>query len=99
MLIYVDLINKRKQFEAIFYDGTKVKFGQINPKIGTYIDHRDNKLRTNYIKRQLRDLNTNNYTRAGYLSLFLLWNNENLKDSIHDFNQRIKNVNWKRNSS
>jgi len=65
----VEEINKSKRFEAICTDGTRVKFGQTNPKISTYIDHNDEKLRTNYIKRHIRDLRTNNYKRAGYLSL------------------------------
>ena len=90
----VEEINKSKRFEAIFTDGTRVRFGQTNPKIGTYIDHNDEKLRTNYIKRHLKDLKTNDYKRAGYLSLFLLWNRPNLKESVKDFNKRIKNNNF-----
>ena len=34
---------KNKRFVAIFSDGKKVNFGQKNPKIGTYIDHKDKK--------------------------------------------------------
>jgi hypothetical protein len=94
----VEEINKSKRFEATCTDGTRVKFGQTNPKISTYIDHNDEKLRTNYIKRHIRDLRTNNYKRAGYLSLFLLWNRPNLKESVKDFNKRIKNNNFKINS-
>ena len=74
-----------------FSDGSTTKLGQTNPKIGTYIDHNDKKLRTNYIKRHLKDLQTHDYKQAGYLSLFLLWNKPNLKE---DFNKRIKNNNF-----
>jgi hypothetical protein len=42
----------------------------------------------------LKDLITNDYTRPGYLSMFLLWNKETLKNSIKDFNKRIKNDDW-----
>ena len=94
MLLCVEEINERKRFEAIFSDGSTTKFGQTNPKIGTYIDHKNEKLKNNYIKRHIRDLRTNDYKRAGYLSLLLLWNKPNLKDSIKDFNKRIKNKNW-----
>jgi len=87
MLICVKEINDNKRFIAYFSDGSTTK-------IGTYIDHNDEKLRTNYIKRHLKDLKTNDYKRAGYLSLFLLWNRPNLKESVKDFNKRIKNNNF-----
>jgi len=32
----------------------------------------------------LKDLRTHDYTRPGYLSMFLLWQKETLKDSIKD---------------
>ena len=95
MLLYVKEINKDKRFEAFFCDGTRTKFGQTNPKTGTYTDHQDKRLRTNYIKRHLKDLRTNDYKRPGYLSMFLLWNKETIPDSIDDYNKRIKNNNWK----
>ena len=95
MLVEVKEIKKDKQFLAYFSDGTKVKFGQTNPKQGTYIDHKNEKLKTNYIRRHLKDLNTNDYKRAGYASLFLLWNKPTLKESIKDFNARIKKNDWK----
>ena len=94
MLICVKEINDNKRFIAYFSDGSTTKFGQTNPKIGTYIDHKNEKLKTNYIKRHIRDLRTNDYKRAGYLSLFLLWNRPNLKESVKDFNKRIKNNNF-----
>ena len=95
MLLCVEEINERKRFEATFSDGSTTKFGQTNTTIGTFIDHKNEKLKTNYIKRHIRDLRTFDHKRAGYLSLFLLWNKPNLKDSIEDFNKRIKNNNWK----
>ena len=90
MLLFVEEMNKDKRFIAYFSDGTKTKFGLTNPKAGTYIDNKDKTLRRNYIKRHMRDLKTNNYQRAGYLSMFILWNKETLNDSIKDFNKRIK---------
>jgi len=94
MLECVEEVNESKRFKAYFKDGTTTKFGQINPKTGTFIDHQDKQLKKNYIKRHLKDLETNDYKRAGYLSLFLLWNKETLKDSIKDFNKRIKKNDW-----
>lgn len=98
MLLFVDEINSDKRFQAFFSDGTTTKFGLTNPKKGTYLDHKDKTLRRNYIKRHLKDLRTNNYKRPGYLSLFLLWNKETLRESIKDFNKRIKNNNWNVNN-
>ena len=92
MLKCVEEVNESKRFKAYFTDGTTTRFGQTDPKKGTFIDHQDKELKKNYIKRHLKDLETNDYKRAGYLSMFLLWNKENLKDSIKDFNRRIKKM-------
>jgi hypothetical protein len=94
MLISIKEINENKRFIALFSNGKTTKFGQTNSTNGTYIDHNDKKSKKNYIKRHLKDLRTNDYTRPGYLSMFLLWNKETLKDSIKDFNKRIKNDDW-----
>ena len=93
MLECVEEINESKRFKAYFSDGTTTKFGQTNPKTGTYIDHQDKQIKKNYryIKRHLKDLETNDYNRAGYLSMFLLWNKETLKDSIKDLNIDVYN--------
>jgi len=94
MLECVEEVNESKRFKAYFKYGTINKFGQTNPKTGTLIDHQDKQIKKNYIKRHLKDLETNDYKRAGYLSMFLLWNKENLNDSIKDFNRRIKKNDW-----
>jgi len=96
MLKCIEEINeKNKRFKAYFTDGTTTKFGQSNPKQGTFLDHKDKTLKRNYIKRHLRDLNTNDYTRAGYLSLFLLWDKPTLKESITTYNTRILKNDWR----
>ena len=89
-----EINEKNKRFKAYFTGGTTTKFRQSNPKQGAFIDHKDKTLKRNYIKRHLKDLETNDYTRAGYLSMFLLWNTETLKESMKDYNRRIKNNNW-----
>ena len=96
MLKCVEEINeKNKRFKAYFTGGTTTKFRQSNPKQGAFIDHKDKTLKRNYIKRHLRDLNTNDYTRAGYLSLFLLWDKPTLKESITTYNTRILKNDWR----
>ena len=94
MLDCVEEINESKRFRAYFCDGKTARFGQTNPKKGTFIDHKDKELKKNYIKRHLKDLETNDYRRAGYLSMFLLWNKSTLRESVKDFNKRIKNNDW-----
>ena len=92
MLMCIQEINeKNKRYIAYFTNGKTTKFGLTNPKKGTYIDHGDEKLRKNYIKRHLRDLETNDYTKPGFLSLFISWNKKTLKESMRDYNRRIKN--------
>jgi len=86
----VEINEKIKRFKAYFTDGTTTNFGQSNPKQGTFIDRKDKTLKRNYKKRHFKDLETNDYTRAGYLGMFLLWNKETLKESMRDYNRRIK---------
>jgi len=95
MLKCIEEINeKNKRFKAYFTDGTTTKFGQSNPKQGTFLDHGDKTLKRNYIKRHLKDLDTNDYTRAGYLSMLLLWDKPTLKESITAYNKRILKNDW-----
>ena len=90
MLRCIEEINENnKRFKAYFTNIKTTKFGQFNPKQETFIDHKDKTLKRNYIKRHLQDLKTNNYTRAGFLSLFLLWDKSTFKESISAYNKRI----------
>ncbi len=95
-LLSVEEINEKKRFRALFSDGTITYFGQTNPTFGTYIDNsKENKKRKeNYILRHRKDLETNDPKRAGFLSMFLLWNKSTLQRSIIDYNKRIKSNNW-----
>jgi hypothetical protein len=43
-----------------------------------------------YQARHLRDLDTKDPTRAGYLSYFLLWNKPTLEASIRDYKRMFK---------
>ena len=94
MLECVEEVNDSQRFKAYFNDGKTATFGQTNPKTGIFIDHQDKELKKNYIKRHLKDLETNDYKRAGYLSMFKLWNKPTLIESIKDFNRRIKKNDW-----
>ena len=55
--------------------------------------HKDIDRRNRYIIRHATDLKTdkqNDPTRAGYASLFLLWNKPTLESSVKDYNRRLK---------
>jgi len=55
----------------------------------TYIDHKDDKKKENYIARHRVNENWNDPTTAGALSRFILWNKKTLKASIDDFKKRF----------
>ena len=94
MLKCVEEFNESKRFKAYFSDNTTTKFGQTNPKTGTFIDHQDKELKKNYLKRHLKDLDTDDYTKPGFLSIFISWNKPTLKESMKDFNKRILKNDW-----
>jgi len=92
MLECVEEINGSKRLRLFFQIIQQLNSAKRTQKKGTFIDHRDKELKKNYIKRHLKDLETDVYKRAGYLSLFLLWNKPTLKESMKDFNRRIKKM-------
>jgi hypothetical protein len=54
-----------------------------------YTKHKDRERRARYIKRHLKDLRTGNPARAGYLSMYVLWNKPSLQSSIDDYRRRF----------
>ena len=82
---------KGKRLMAIFDDKKKVHFGLENPKIGTYIDHGDKKIRAAYRARHKKDLDTKDFKRPGYLSYYILWGeSESLKKNIELYKKKYK---------
>lgn len=84
-----------KRLMAIFSEEGKkdkvVHFGLKNPKIGTFIDHGDKKIRAAYRARHKRDLDTKDFTRPGYLSYFILWGEtSSLKKNIELYKKKFK---------
>ena len=51
--------------------------------------NKDIKRKHRYILRHRKDLKTRNPIRAGYLSMFILWNKQNLQSSIRDYKRRL----------
>jgi hypothetical protein len=97
-LVVTDSPKKDKRFKAVFtYDSAEGKentktthFGLKNPKGGTYIDHKDKEIRRRYRARHKKDLDTKDYTRAGYLSYYILWGDKtNLKDAVKSYKKKF----------
>jgi len=49
----------------------------------------DEKARDSYWRRHRKDLNTGDPTRAGFLSLYILWNKPTLEASARDYKRRF----------
>ena len=85
-----------KKWTAIFKkdDGKEKKtdFGFYNVKDlkNDYTLHKDKERRRRYRIRHEKDLKTNDPTRAGYLSYYLLWGNStSLKKNISDYRKKF----------
>lgn len=85
---------KNKRLMATFDIDGKIKhthFGLKNPKVGTFLDHNDIKLRDAYRARHKKDLKTNDPSKAGYLSYYLLWGDStNLDENVESFIKKFK---------
>ena len=55
-----------------------------------YTMHKDKARRNRYISRHRKDLKTKDPTRAGYLSMFILWNRGTIRSSIADYRRRLR---------
>ena len=62
---------KAKKFRAYFSNGKHTDFGDSTAE--DYLEHHDKSRREAYRLRHRKDLKTDDPTRAGYLSWFLLW--------------------------
>ena len=70
----------------------KVHFGFYNVKDlkNDYTLHKDKERRERYRKRHEKDLKTNDPTRAGYLSYYLLWGDStSLNKNIQDYKKKF----------
>ena len=77
-----------KKFRAIFYDRDTDKtkhtdFGASG--YGDYTQTHDKDQRERYRTRHKKDLDTDDPTRAGFLSYYLLWNKPTLAESVRKY--------------
>jgi hypothetical protein len=84
-----------KKFTATFEKngGRKIQIHFGDSSASDFTKHHDRERRNRYIKRHLKDLRTNNPARAGYLSMFVLWNKPSLQASIADYRRRLNTYN------
>jgi len=85
----------KKKYEAKFQITEKngkikkktIKFGAYG--MSDYTIHKDTERRNRYIKRHTKDLRTNNPMRAGFLSMYILWNKKTYTASLKDYKHRL----------
>ena len=83
-----------KKLQAKFEVGGRMKTVHFGAKgMSDFTKHKDKERRERYIKRHLKDLRTGDPTRAGYLSMYVLWNKPTLKASIADYKKRVATYN------
>tara|TARA_B110000008_G_C16883730_1_gene530000 strand:- start:29 stop:418 length:390 start_codon:yes stop_codon:yes gene_type:complete len=91
----VKLKSGPKKYEAIFELSNKkqkkVKFGAFG--MSDFTKHKDIERRNRYILRHTKDLRTNDPMRAGYLSMYVLWNKKSYKASLDDYKKRLNKYN------
>lgn len=85
---------KYKYAYTFLIDGKRkrtTKFGATG--YSDYTIHKDIERRNRYINRHWKDLKTKDPTRAGYLSMYILWNYPSYKKSLDDYKKRLEQFN------
>ena len=83
-----------KKYEITFEKNGKIytrKFGAAG--MSDFTIHKDKERRERYISRHKKDLKTGDPMRAGYLSMYILWNKPSLKSSLADYKRRLNAYN------
>ena len=81
-----------KKFRALFFDPDTGKTKHTDFGASGYDDYTrtgDKEAREKYRTRHLKDLGTQDPTRAGYLSWYILWNKATLSASVRDYRSRF----------
>ena len=83
---------KEKKLRAVFVDSDTGKtknrdFGAAG--MDDYTLTHDKEARARYRTRHAKDLLTQDATRAGYLSYYILWNKETVAASVRDYRARF----------
>eukprot|EP00965_Chrysotila_dentata_P029978 998288-Pleurochrysis_carterae.AAC.1 len=95
MIDLVSIERSTKQpykYKAVFStsNGRKIThFGHVAYEDYTTI-HKDRERRDRYRTRHRKDLETEDPTRAGFLSYYILWNKPTLEASVRDYTRRLR---------
>jgi len=95
LISMIKLKKGKKKYEAKFeitqpngkISKKTIKFGAQG--MSDYTIHKDKERRERYINRHKKDLRTNNPIRAGFLSMYILWNKPTFKSSLTDYKKRL----------
>jgi len=93
LLRVVKSMKQDKKYDAVFLkDNGKEKITSFGASgMSDYTINKDKDRRERYRKRHMKDLKTNDPTRAGYLSYYLLWGDStSLKKNISDYKKKFK---------
>lgn len=87
---------KDKKYKAVFTcDCPDADFKKRTTHFGLkgaddYTLTKDKKARARYRKRHKKDLDTGDYTRAGYLSYYILWgDSSNFNQAVKDYKKKF----------
>lgn len=83
--------NFNKKYMATFYrDGKRFKTTHFGAKgMSDFTLHHDEERKQRYIARHTANENHQDYTSAGSLSRYILWNKTSLQASISDYRKRF----------
>ncbi len=84
--------NPKKKLMAVFTkDNGRTKTTHFGAKgMDDYTITKDKEQRTRYRTRHRKDLNTKDYTRAGFLSYYILWGNStSRKENISAYKRKF----------
>jgi hypothetical protein len=88
LLRVVHAKNPAKKWRAEFSDGSSTEFGASAYQ--DYTQHGDEERRRLYRDRHAKDLMTEDPTKAGFLSMFILWGNStDMGRNIASFKRRF----------
>ena len=82
--------NRLKKWRAIFKDGDRTKHTDFGAKgMDDYTISHNKEQRDRYRKRHAKDLKTDDPTRAGYLSYYILWGDStSLSANINSYKRK-----------
>ena len=81
-----------KKFRAVFYDAEFDKTKHTDFGASGYDDYtrtHDKAQRDRYRERHKKDLDTDDPTRAGFLSYYLLWSKPTLAEAVRKYRKRF----------